>query len=387
MTHPLIIIGTGLAGYMTAKEWRKIDKTTPLILFTEDSGHFYTKPMLSNAYRMGKNTDQLITATADEMADQLNADIKTHCTVTAIDPINQHIVTQHDEYCYNQVVLACGANPRHLTISGNATDRVFSVNNYDQYRQFRKHLDKSKHITIMGTGLVGCEFANDLRHHGYDVTMVSPDNHLLQRFLPQPIAHHIQTALEDFGVTCHLNATISKLSYENDERINVQTSQDDLIFHTDIVLSATGLIPNTTLAKNAGITCQRSILVNEFLETSINNIYALGDCVSYNHQTKMYVAPILHAARSLGKTLANDKTPLSLPALPIKVKTSVCPLAFLLPNKPNHTNWHYELNQANEGIALCFDDNEHLQGFILWGKATSQQVKWLKLIDTTIPAS
>ena len=373
---------------MTAKEWRKYDETTPLIMLTEDKGSFYSKPMLSNSFRIGKSSEQLITSTVAEMAEQLRAEIKTQCHVVSIDSKQKLVVTEHETIEYNQLVLACGASARHLLIAGEAAKEVLSVNDLDQYTLFRSRIEDAKHVTIIGTGLVGCEFANDLRHHGYDITMLSPDEWVLQRFLPQPIAKHIQCALEDFGVNCHLQTTISELTYDAHHRIQVSTSQPELSFHTDVILSAAGLIPNIELAKTAGIICQRAIPVNDYLETSEHNIYALGDCVAYNNnQQKMYVAPILHAARALGKTLAGQRTTLSLPSLPVKVKTSVCPLAFLLPKDTNNMDWQYEVNSNHEGIALCHDDNEHLNGFILWGKATAQQVKWLKAINTAVSSS
>ncbi len=81
--NPIVIVGTGLAGYTLAKEFRKLDTDTPLVLISADDGRFYSKPMLSNALTKGKSADQLATASAEQMATQLNADIRTHTRVMA----------------------------------------------------------------------------------------------------------------------------------------------------------------------------------------------------------------------------------------------------------------------------------------------------------------
>ena len=82
---PIIIIGAGLAGYTVAREFRKLDKTTPLVMITADSGGFYSKPMLSNAFAHGKQAEQMITHSATQMAEQQNMSIQANTRVTAID--------------------------------------------------------------------------------------------------------------------------------------------------------------------------------------------------------------------------------------------------------------------------------------------------------------
>ena len=91
MSAPLIIVGTGLAGYNLAREWRKLDSSTPLLLITADDGRSYSKPMLSTGFGKQKNADALAMAQAGAMAEQLNAEVRTHTRITGIDPGHQRI--------------------------------------------------------------------------------------------------------------------------------------------------------------------------------------------------------------------------------------------------------------------------------------------------------
>src|SRR3990167_144263 len=107
---PIIIIGTGLAGYNLAKELRKIDHNIKLQLFTTDNGNYYSKPMLSNAFTQGKAASELVIADAEKMRQQLKADIFTETEVNGIDMQQQYIIANNQCYPYSKLVFACGAS-------------------------------------------------------------------------------------------------------------------------------------------------------------------------------------------------------------------------------------------------------------------------------------
>jgi len=122
---PLIIIGSGLAGFTLAREWRKLDPATPLHIFTCDDGEFYSKPMLSNAIAGGKSAAQLATKTATQMAQELNAEISAHTEISAIHPDRHSIGVNGQEIAYSRLVLAQGADPIRLPLRGNGADGYF----------------------------------------------------------------------------------------------------------------------------------------------------------------------------------------------------------------------------------------------------------------------
>ncbi|MDP2677637.1 MAG: FAD-dependent oxidoreductase [Rhodoferax sp.] len=186
MQNPIIIIGAGLAGWSTARELRKLDKTTPVLLITADSGDFYAKPSLSNAFAQKRGPAQLVTTPAASMAASQNITLHAHTRVTAIDTVRQTVHTSAGEFAYAKLVLATGAQPIRIPMSGDAASAVLSVNALQDFSEFHARLmsvnsaaadggiDLKKRIVIMGAGLIGCEFANDLMGSDFEVTVVDP---------------------------------------------------------------------------------------------------------------------------------------------------------------------------------------------------------------------
>ena len=121
---PIVIIGTGLAGYNTAKEFRKLDSETPLHLITSDDGRFYSKPMLSSALTNGKTPEALASASAGQMAEQLNATIWTNAVVNGVDSTAQHIDVRGGIVPYSRLILALGAEPIPVDPGGRAATKL-----------------------------------------------------------------------------------------------------------------------------------------------------------------------------------------------------------------------------------------------------------------------
>ncbi len=133
----IIIIGTGLAGYQLAREFRKLDQTTPLTIITTDDGRFYPKPQLSTALTSKKTSDMLATATSENMATQLNATIRTHSNVSNIDTKNNRVtINDSENLTYSKLILACGADVIKAPLQGDAVDEVLSVNHIYHYAEF-----------------------------------------------------------------------------------------------------------------------------------------------------------------------------------------------------------------------------------------------------------
>lgn len=374
---PVIIIGTGLAGYGLAREFRKLDSVTPLILITADDGRFYSKPLLSTALTNKKNLTSLTMSTAETMATQLNATIRTHSRVTAIHTEKNSISINDEEIEYSKLVLACGADVIKTPLAGNAADAVVSVNLLHHYIAFQDLLLNKKHITILGAGLIGCEFANDLSNAGFDVHVVSLGKTPLDTLIPEKIGLLLQAALEANGVTFHFETTVKNI--DKDEKQFQLRLADGQTFKTELVLSAIGLRPHVDLAKTAGLDIARGIVVNRYLETSINTIYALGDCAEVEGHVLPYITPLLNASRALAKTLANQRTPVEYPAMPVIVKTPVHPLVVCPPPNNIKGDWKIEMNDNNVR-ALFYDEKNQLYGFILTNDAVKERMSLAKEI-------
>jgi len=367
---PVIILGTGLAGYGVAKEFRKHDSDTPLILITSDDGHSYSKPMLSTGYTKGQSAADLAQADAGQMAGQLKASVWTMTKVNEIDTARQLIKLADADTAihYGKLVLALGAEVIRPPISGDGQELVYSMNDLLDYADFRTAVANNgvKKVCIIGGGLIGCEYTNDLLNGGFEVEVVDPLGYCLPTLLPEPAGKAVQAALAAKGATFHFGPLVTAVN-KAAKGVVVSLNNGQTIA-ADIVLSAVGVRPRTELAKTSGIATKRGIVTNRLLETSAPNVYALGDCAEVNGHVLVYVAPLMAAARALGKTLAGEPAEVSYPAMPVTIKTPACPVVVAPVAPGTQGEWSFEVN-GNSVNAQFRDSSGKLLGFALTGEA------------------
>lgn len=373
--QPVVIVGSGLAGYTVAREFRKLDTDTPVIIFSQDHGGFYSKPMLSNAFAQKKSADSLLMKDAARMAADTNVEVRAGSTVTAINPTVKQLTVNGQLQDYGKLVLALGADTIKLPLQGDGADDVLSVNDLDDYRRFRVAVDGKIDIAILGAGLIGCEFANDLVIAGYKVRVIDLAPQLLGRLLPAESAAFLQRKLEGEGVQFHLGTSIEKIERKGDQLKLSLANGENII--AGVVLSAVGLKPRTALAASANIKINRGVVVNGLLETSVQDIYALGDCAEVEGRVLPFVMPIMQAARALAPILTGNPTPVHYPAMPVAVKTPCCPTVVSPPEPGAEGEWKVDGNR--DGVKAVFSHKSgQLLGFALMGAAVSEKAALTK---------
>jgi rubredoxin-NAD+ reductase len=366
----IVIIGSGLAGYTVIRELRKIDKEIPITLVTREPGYFYSKPMLSTALASGKSAEQLVSTNAEGMATQLDITIFGDADITAIDIGAQTVTTSKGNISYGKLVLGLGADQIRLALEGNAANEVITVNDLEDYAQFRKTIEGKKRIAILGAGLIGCEFANDLVLGSYEVDVIDLAPQALGRLLPEAAAQALQAKLSASGVRWHFATTVQSIDRSGDS-LSITLANGSVI-NSDAFLSAVGLRPRLDLAQSAGITTGVGITVNRQLETSAKNVYAIGDCAEVEGLVLPYVMPIMQAARALAPNLLGQATVLSYPAMPVMVKTPALPTIVSPPAKGAVGDW--KINSVEGGLEARFESTDgKLLGFALMGTATAQR--------------
>jgi|SRR5690554_4151986 len=362
---PIVIVGTGLSGYSLVRELRKLDKETPVIMVTADDGVSYSKPMLSTGFTKDKDADGLAQANPEAMAEQLGVEIRPWSTVTGIDTDAHELKLGDQCIRYAKLVLAWGADVIRLSLDGNAQDRVHSINDLMDYRAFRKALAGGKRVAIMGAGLIGCEFANDLRNGGYEVDVIAPDSSLMPSLLPEAAAGAVQAELEKLGVRFHLGTVVERVEHQG-SGVELTLGNGEPL-QADLVVSAVGLRPRTELARAAGINAGRGIQVNRALETSAPDVYALGDCAEVDGRVLLYVLPLMACARALAKTLAGERTEVSYGTMPVMVKTPCCPTAVCPPPMDAEGEWQVEQEGTDVKALFRSPDGDTL-GFAVTGR-------------------
>ena len=377
MTSPVVIIGTGLAGYNLAREFRKLDGDTPLLLITADDGRSYSKPMLSTGFAKQKDADGLCMAEPGAMAEQLKAEVRTHTRISGIDPGHNRVWVGEEAIVYRDLVLAWGAQTVQVPIAGEAADRVFPINDLEDYARFRAAAKGRQRVLILGAGLIGCEFANDMRLGGFEVDVVAPCEQIMPTLLHPAAASAVQAGLQGLGVRFHLGPVLNRLEQAGD---NLQAHlSDGQVIPCDLVVSAIGLRPRIDLAAAAGLQTNRGVVVDRELRTSHSNIFALGDCAEVDGINLLYVMPLMACARALAQTLAGNPTAVAYGPMPITVKTPACPLVVSPPPAGRDGNWLVE-GQGSDLKVLCRAPDGELLGYALTGSAVMEKLALNRLL-------
>lgn len=389
---PIVIVGAGLAGWSTVREVRKLDRDVPVVVVSADGAHFYAKPILSNALAQERRPDELITTSADEMAQTLGITLHAETEVESINIAARTVLLRNRHgrtkvLRYASLVLATGALPVAVPIDRApdvARDAVFTINSLDDYRLFHSRLGEGRRrVLIIGAGLIGCEFANDLAAAGHGVHVIDPACRPLAAHLPEAASQALMSALGRLGVTWHFGQTVKRIAASERGAVTAVLSNGTEL-EADLVLGATGLRPDTRLAEAAGIRCARGIIVDECLETSAVGVYAIGDAAQYafaGDVTLPYVMPILQAAKALGMTLAGQRKSVKFPVMPVSVKTPVLPVVVATPSPGVEGAW--DCLPDGQGLAWgFFGPSGHLFGFALLGEQTARRAAVIKTIQT-----
>ncbi|HCT39970.1 MAG TPA: FAD-dependent oxidoreductase [Moraxellaceae bacterium] len=380
--NPIVIIGTGLAGYNLAKEIRKLDAERPLLLLTSDDGRSYSKPMLSTGYTKNKDADALAMAGVEQMRESLKADVRTGVRVNAIDRAAKTIQVEGETISYGALVLAVGADVFRPELGGDGGERVLAVNDLDDYARFRTAAAGKKKIVIIGGGLIGCEFANDLSNGGYQVEVVEPVGRVLPTLLPERASAAVASGLESLGVKFHFGHSVKGV-WKKDDGVEVELSNGERLAG-DLVLSAIGLRPRVSLAQAAGLEVGRGVKVDRCLRSSDASIYALGDCAEVEGKVLLYVLPLMAAARALAKTLTGSDTAVQYPAMPVQIKTPVCPVIVSPVAPGTEGSWEVEA-EGNDVRAVFRSPAGAVLGFALTGARAASPAEKTELTKLLPP--
>ncbi len=348
----LVIVGAGIAGWSVAEAVRRRDPLRPILLVSACDGAVYAKPSLSTSLAKALTPADLVDASAETRGLELGVETLTRARVLKIDRVKRRLITACGGIGYGNLVLALGARQRLLPVAGDAADEVLRVNDLRTYRELRSRLDAgARHVTLLGAGLIGCEFADDLTAAGHRVTVVDPADRPLSALLPVGVANALRDRLADKGVDWRLGVTLAALGHAEDG-LAAQLSDDERL-RTDIVLSAAGLLPVTEPAARAGIAINRGIVADRDLCTSDPVVYAIGDCAEIEGTCFSYIEPIRRQAEAIAAHLVGEEEPfIPLPPL-VRIKTPSMPMTVCVsdPRLGAQQNWE-AISRDVKGIRL-----------------------------------
>ncbi|MPM91975.1 Rubredoxin-NAD(+) reductase [bioreactor metagenome] len=319
----VVIVGAGTAGWAMARAIRELDASVPITMVTGCSGDLYDKPLLSVAMAKSIGVPALVKESGAQAAQRMGIRLLPETFAISVTPQANTLRTTRGALRYDHLVLAHGALPRMDERLPKSL--CWAVNDLRCYAKFREALGKprsAQQVVVIGAGLVGCEMTNDLALAGHKVVLVDVAERPLANVIAPAESAELLQAWAKLPIT-FLGATHVKDVTKEGGTITVQT-KGGFTISANHVLSATGLQTPSRLAESAGLAWNNGIAVDPTsLATNVQNVHALGDCISINGQALRFIEPIARQARVIASRLNGCKPLVYEHAKPvIRVKTS-----------------------------------------------------------------
>lgn len=360
MSHGIVIIGSGFAARQLVKNLRKQDSQVAITVIAADSIDEYNKPDLSHVISLRQRADEMTRQSAGEFAEQYNVRLFPYTWITAIDAQARVVKSTDNQWSYDKLVLATGASAFIPPVAGRAS--MLTLNSQLEYRACESQLFDARRVLIVGGGLIGSELAMDFTRAGKSVTLVDNAASILASLMPPEVSSRLQHRLTDMGVHLLLKSQLQSLE-QTVSGIRATFDRERYV-EVDAVISATGLRPETALARSAGVEVNRGIVVDSTLKSSNPDIYALGDCAEIDGQLLPFLQPIQISAMTLAKNLLGGNAPLKLPAMLVKVKTPELPLHLAGETRRSDLNWQI-ITEAQGMVAKGVDAEGQLRAFVV----------------------
>ncbi|MCL7749681.1 nitrite reductase large subunit NirB [Halalkalibacter alkaliphilus] len=296
----LILIGNGMAGINCIEEILENNPHMFDITVFGSEPHFnYNRIMLSTVLQGGTKVED-ITLHNHAWYDSNGIKLYTGETVVKVDPAKKVIRTDKDrEVSYDKLIFATGSVPFVLPIPGADKEGVVSFRTIEDCQKMINISKDHKKAIVIGGGLLGLEAARGLLNLGMEVDVVHIANYLMERQLDQTAAKMLQQELEKQGMNFLLEKATKEIIGES--RVEGLRFKDGSIVSADAVVMAVGVRPNVQMAKDSGLETNRAIVVNDYLQTSIPDIYAVGECVEHRGMVYGLVKPLYEQGRILAK--------------------------------------------------------------------------------------
>ncbi|MHA1168719.1 MAG: NAD(P)/FAD-dependent oxidoreductase [Candidatus Hodarchaeales archaeon] len=302
-----IVIGNGVTGFTAAQVLsKKAPKGSSIRSFTDEQFPYYYRPKLPEFLGNSEMVESDVFAKSLEWYRENNVDLHLEERVESIDAVNKEIRTRKGTFTYDRLLLATGADCFIPPIKGAELDNCFDLRTLKDAVQIRERLDKSSAIAIIGGGVLGLEIANACIERKVKTTVIEFFPYLLPRQLDEEGGSILKTILEKKGLRFHVGvqtrAILGKVAVEGVELKN------STVVDADMVIICTGIVPRTYLAKNAGMVVNRGIVVNDYLETSVEGIYAAGDVAEYQGRVYGLVMPGIEMARIAAANMIESRS-------------------------------------------------------------------------------
>ncbi|HEY2461964.1 MAG TPA: FAD-dependent oxidoreductase [Candidatus Acidoferrum sp.] len=286
MSSGTVIVGTGQAGFQTAASLRNAGYLEPITMIGDEPHIPHQRPPLSKGFLLGKQSAESIALRPEKFYRDHRIELLTGRRVTAIEPSARRVVVDGragsggGTFAYDKLVLSVGARNRKLAVAGAELDGVLYLRSLGEAVEVKERLAGAHEVVVIGGGFVGLELASVASAMGKSVTVLEMLPRLMSRVVAPVISDFYRGLHGGHGVRVQCDASVERIVGANGKALGVMLS-DGTTVPADLVLIGAGVIPNVELAAEAGLTITNGIAVNSYLQTSNDDIYAIGDCAEH----------------------------------------------------------------------------------------------------------
>lgn len=307
MKEKLVVIGNGMSGLRTIEDLLELTNDKYNITIYGDEPYFnYNRIMLSYILSNEKTFEDTI-INHHSWYEQNNITLNKGDKVISINKKEKTITSASGKVeSYDKLLIATGSLAFIPKTTGSNLKNVIAFRTKADVDTILETINKSKSAVVVGGGLLGLEAAYGIAKHGIKTVLVHRSSSILSQQLDSTGGKLLQKNLESYGIEFKLNTTVTQIDGKNE--VEIVKFSDGSVVESNLLIFATGIIPNKNLAIEAGIEVNKGIVVNDFLQTSDENIFAIGECVEHKGNTYGLVAPLYEQAKVLAKYLAQVKT-------------------------------------------------------------------------------
>lgn len=372
MGRQFVIIGNGIAGITTAATLAASAPDAKILVYTDETYPYYRRPWLPD-FLSGRLDKEELYAYPSEWYSKRHIQVHLGQQVTAIAPSEQHIALSSGEKVrYDKLLLSCGGYSFVPPVTNSSLKGVFTLRTLDEALAIREYASARKSAVVIGGGLLGLEAARGLKGLGLDVTVIEIFPRLLPRQLDEEGAAILTKLIRGMGISIITGATVETILGDKD--VAGVRLKDGKEVPAELTLFSAGIRPKLDLAKAAGLNCNRGVVADEHLQTSIPGIFTAGDAAEFKERVFGIIPAAIEQARVAAANMLDPGSKAYTATIPINtlkvMGIDLTAIGVVNPEEPGYTSYRASDEQRGIYKKLVFKDGA-LVGTILLGDKKS----------------